>query len=92
MKESVVGYLDDEDGATRKDAALCCGRLVASSFSDVASTQFGATRSNRTGGKRRRLIEEVISCNCCVSIFFYQFIWGLHACNLCTLWVKKGRL
>ncbi|XP_048128359.1 serine/threonine-protein kinase TOR isoform X2 [Rhodamnia argentea] len=60
VKESVVGYLDDEDGATRKDAALCCCRLVASSFSDVASTQFGATRSNRTGGKRRRLIEELV--------------------------------
>ncbi|XP_056160918.1 serine/threonine-protein kinase TOR isoform X1 [Syzygium oleosum] len=60
VKESVVGYLDDEDGATRKDAALCCCRLVASSFSDVTSTQFGSTRSNRTGGKRRRLIEELV--------------------------------
>ncbi|KAF8027864.1 hypothetical protein BT93_E0711 [Corymbia citriodora subsp. variegata] len=60
VKESVVAYLDDEDGATRKDAALCCCRLVASSFSDVTSTQFGVTRSNRTGGKRRRLIEELV--------------------------------
>ncbi|KAK3414003.1 serine/threonine-protein kinase TOR [Eucalyptus grandis] len=60
VKESVVGYLDDEDGGTRKDAALCCCRLVASSFSDGTSTQFGSTRSNRTGGKRRRLIEELV--------------------------------
>ncbi|XP_039157640.1 serine/threonine-protein kinase TOR isoform X3 [Eucalyptus grandis] len=60
VKESVVGYLDDEDGGTRKDAALCCCRLVASSFSDVKSTEFGATRSNRTGGKRRQLIEELV--------------------------------
>ncbi|KAK6276212.1 hypothetical protein POUND7_005921 [Theobroma cacao] len=32
-RESVVVYLDDEDGATRKDAALCCCKLVANSFS-----------------------------------------------------------
>lgn len=58
-RDSVVLYLDDEDKATRKDAALCCCKLVANSFSGVSFTQFGASRSNRTGGKRRRLIEEV---------------------------------
>ncbi|XP_031383805.1 serine/threonine-protein kinase TOR isoform X3 [Punica granatum] len=59
-RESVVVYLDDEDGPTRRDAALCCCRLVASSFSDASSTQFGSGRSNRAGGKRRRLIEELV--------------------------------
>jgi FKBP12-rapamycin complex-associated protein len=55
----VVVYLDDEDGATRKDAALCCCKLVADSFSGMTSTQFGSIRSNRNGGKRWRLVEEV---------------------------------
>lgn len=58
-RESVVVYLDDEDKATRKDAALCCCKLVANSFSSASCTQFGPSRSSRTGGKRRRLIEEV---------------------------------
>ncbi|KAJ0075487.1 hypothetical protein Patl1_34944 [Pistacia atlantica] len=51
---SVVVYLDDEDKVTRKDAALSCCKLVANSFSGVSCTQFGSSRSNRTGGKRRR--------------------------------------
>ncbi|KAG2704801.1 hypothetical protein I3760_05G022000 [Carya illinoinensis] len=59
-RESVVVYLDDEDGATRKDAALCCCRLVANSFSGIAGTQFGPGRLNRAGGKRRRLVEELV--------------------------------
>ncbi|KAJ0011377.1 hypothetical protein Pint_33614 [Pistacia integerrima] len=59
-RESVVVYLDDEDKVTRKDAALCCCKLVANSFSGVSCTQFGSSRSNRTGGKRRRLIEELV--------------------------------
>ncbi|KAK9286670.1 hypothetical protein L1049_015071 [Liquidambar formosana] len=59
-KESVVVYLDDEDGATRKDAALCCCRLIANSFSGIACTQFSSSRSNRTGGKRRHLVEEIV--------------------------------
>ncbi|XP_058190488.1 serine/threonine-protein kinase TOR [Rhododendron vialii] len=59
-RETVVVYLEDEDGATRKDAALCCCRLVASSFPGIASAQFSSSRSSRTGGKRRRLIEEVV--------------------------------
>ncbi|XP_059653076.1 serine/threonine-protein kinase TOR-like isoform X1 [Cornus florida] len=58
-RESVVVYLEDEDGATRKDAALCCCRLIANSFSGVACTQFTSSRS-RTGGKRRRLVEEIV--------------------------------
>jgi hypothetical protein len=40
----VLVYLDDEDGATRKDAALCCCKLVADSFSGMTSTQFGSIR------------------------------------------------
>ncbi|XLU56976.1 hypothetical protein S245_051624 [Arachis hypogaea] len=59
-RESVVVYLDDEDGVTRKDAALCCCKLVASSFSGVACAHFGSSRSNRSGGKRRRLVEELV--------------------------------
>lgn len=46
---------------TRKDAALCCCRLVANSFLGLACTQFGSSRSNRAGGKRQRLVEEVWS-------------------------------
>ncbi|KAA8545737.1 hypothetical protein F0562_020812 [Nyssa sinensis] len=57
---SVVLYLEDEDGATRKDAALCCCRLVANSFSGMGCTQFSTSRSNRTGGKRRRFVEEIV--------------------------------
>ncbi|XP_034918588.1 serine/threonine-protein kinase TOR isoform X2 [Populus alba] len=59
-RESVVVYLDDEDGATRKDAALCCCKLVANSFSAMVSTQVGSGRSNRAGGKRWRLVEELV--------------------------------
>ena len=55
----MVVYLDDEDGATRKDAALCCCKLVANSFSAMVSTQGGSSRSNRPGGKRWGLVEEV---------------------------------
>ncbi|KAM1650754.1 hypothetical protein ACFXTH_003293 [Malus domestica] len=54
-RESVVVYLDDDDGAIRKDAALCCCRLVANSFSGM---QYASGRANR--GKRRRLIEEIV--------------------------------
>ncbi|KAJ6385559.1 hypothetical protein OIU77_028693 [Salix suchowensis] len=59
-RESVVVYLDDGDGATRKDAALCCCKLVADSFSGMASIEFGSSRSNCTGGKRWRLVEELV--------------------------------
>ncbi|KAK4259382.1 hypothetical protein QN277_005720 [Acacia crassicarpa] len=59
-RESVVIYLDDEDGATRKDAALCCCKLVANSFSGIACTRFGSSRSNRSGGKHRWLVEELV--------------------------------
>ncbi|KAK2968912.1 hypothetical protein RJ640_018604 [Escallonia rubra] len=59
-RESVVVYLEDEDGATRKDAALCCCKLVANSFSGMMCSQFSASRSSRAGGKRRRLVEEIV--------------------------------
>lgn len=58
-RESVVVYLEDEDGATRKDAALCCCKLIANSFLAMSSTQFSPSRINRASGKRRRLVEEV---------------------------------
>ncbi|PHT96747.1 Serine/threonine-protein kinase TOR, partial [Capsicum chinense] len=58
-RESVVVYLEDEEGATRKDTALCCCKLVANSFSATSSTQFSPSRINRAGGKRRhRVVEE----------------------------------
>ncbi|KAL7199558.1 hypothetical protein ACSBR2_021782 [Camellia fascicularis] len=56
-RDIVVVYLEDEDGAIRKDAALCCCVLVANSFSGMACARF---RSSRTGGKRRRLVEEIV--------------------------------
>ncbi|THG17869.1 hypothetical protein TEA_016039 [Camellia sinensis var. sinensis] len=55
-RDIVVVYLEDEDGAIRKDAALCCCVLVANSFSGMACARF---RSSRTGGKRQRLVEEL---------------------------------
>ncbi|PHT30586.1 Serine/threonine-protein kinase TOR [Capsicum baccatum] len=58
-RESIVVYLEDEDGATRKDVALCCCKLVANSFSAISSTQFSPSRINRASGKRRhRVVEE----------------------------------
>uniref|UniRef100_A0A1D1Y0I7 Serine/threonine-protein kinase TOR n=2 Tax=Anthurium amnicola TaxID=1678845 RepID=A0A1D1Y0I7_9ARAE len=60
-RESVVSYLEDEDGATRRDAALCCCQLVGNSFSGISSSQFTSSRSSRSGGgRRRRLIEEIV--------------------------------
>ncbi|PHT30566.1 hypothetical protein CQW23_29871, partial [Capsicum baccatum] len=52
-RESVVAYLEDEYGATRKDVALCCYKLVANSFSTISSTQFSPSRINHASGKRR---------------------------------------
>ncbi|XP_062176298.1 serine/threonine-protein kinase TOR isoform X2 [Alnus glutinosa] len=59
-RESVVVYLDDDDGATRKDAALCCCRLIANSISGIGCISFAPSRLNRVGGKRRRLVEELV--------------------------------
>ncbi|XP_020086675.1 serine/threonine-protein kinase TOR isoform X1 [Ananas comosus] len=60
-RECVVVYLEDEDGNTRKEAAICCCRLVANSFSAVPCPPFTSSRSSRIGGaKRRRLIEEIV--------------------------------
>ncbi|PHT28179.1 Serine/threonine-protein kinase TOR [Capsicum baccatum] len=59
-RESIIVYLEDEDGPTRKDVALCCCKLVANSFSVISSTQFSLGRINYASGKRRhRLVEEV---------------------------------
>lgn len=58
-RESVVVYLEDEDGGTRKDAALCCCKLMANSLSGIPSAQFTTGRTSRASGKRRRLVEEV---------------------------------
>ncbi|KAJ4809422.1 Serine/threonine-protein kinase [Rhynchospora pubera] len=55
-RECVVVYLEDEDSATRKDAAICCCRLVANSL----SSQY-TSRSSRIGSrKKRRLVEEIV--------------------------------
>ncbi|XP_038982974.1 serine/threonine-protein kinase TOR isoform X1 [Phoenix dactylifera] len=60
-RESVVVYLEDEDGTTRRDAAICCCRLVANSFAGIPGPQFTSSRSNRIGAtKRRRLVEEIM--------------------------------
>ncbi|CAO2815870.1 unnamed protein product [Amaranthus hypochondriacus] len=58
-RELVISYLEDEDAVTRKAAALCCCRLVANSIPGTSS-QFSSTRTNRTVGRRRRLIEEIV--------------------------------
>lgn len=57
-RNSGVVYLEDEDGNTRRDAAVCCCQLVANSFS-ISSSQFSSSRSTRISTKRRRLVEEV---------------------------------
>ncbi|XP_017224295.1 serine/threonine-protein kinase TOR isoform X2 [Daucus carota subsp. sativus] len=67
-RESVVIYLEDEDGLTRKDAALCCCKLVASSFSGMLPSQYTSSRSSRVGGKRRRLVEEIVEKLLCAAV------------------------
>ncbi|KAL6517525.1 hypothetical protein OROMI_033226 [Orobanche minor] len=59
-RESVVLYLEDEDGGTRKDAALCCCKLMGNTLFGVSSAQFSSSRTSRAGGKRRRLVEEIV--------------------------------
>ncbi|PHT28526.1 hypothetical protein CQW23_31908 [Capsicum baccatum] len=46
-RESIVVYLEDEDGATRKDVVLCYCKVVANSFSTISFTQFSPSRINR---------------------------------------------
>ncbi|KAL3515383.1 hypothetical protein ACH5RR_022285 [Cinchona calisaya] len=58
-RESVVVYLEDEDGGTRKDAALCCCKLVANSFTG-SPMQFNSSRTSRAGGRRCHLVEEIV--------------------------------
>ncbi|KAH9295237.1 hypothetical protein KI387_038825, partial [Taxus chinensis] len=61
-RDAVVLYLEDEDGATRRDAAICCSKLVENSvFSGSMSAQYSASRAGHPGGGRRCiLVEEVI--------------------------------
>lgn len=64
-REAVVLYLEDEDGVTRRDAAVCCCRLMEFSFSSFgsANSRFSSNRSVRAGGgswRRRHLIEEIL--------------------------------
>ncbi|GAB2247138.1 hypothetical protein Droror1_Dr00007020 [Drosera rotundifolia] len=59
-KESVLPFLEDEDGATRKDAALCCCRLLSNFFLGSTYAKLSSSKPNRGGGKRQRLIEEVV--------------------------------
>lgn len=61
-RDAVVPYLEDEYGATRRDAAVCCCKLVENSFfSGSVSPQFSTSRTGRPGGGRRRLlVEEII--------------------------------
>ncbi|GAB2218008.1 hypothetical protein Droror1_Dr00001223 [Drosera rotundifolia] len=59
-RESVLPYLEDEDGAKRKDAALCCCILLTKSFSGSACAQLTSSWSRRNWGKRWHLVEEVV--------------------------------
>ena len=62
-RSAVIPNLDDEDSITRRDAAVCCSRLMEHSFSSfgLANGRFSSSRSARPGGSWRRwhLIEEV---------------------------------
>lgn len=83
----MVVYLEDEDSTTRKDAAICCCRLVANSL----SSQY-TTRSSRIGSrKRRHLVEEVslsflLSGDCFLLISSFDKII-LHANNKVPLFL-----
>ncbi|CAA0834265.1 Serine/threonine-protein kinase TOR [Striga hermonthica] len=59
-RELVVPYLEDDDGGTRKDAALCCCKLMENSLFGILSVPLTSNRSTRSGGRRRRLIEEIV--------------------------------
>ncbi|XP_047315173.1 serine/threonine-protein kinase TOR isoform X1 [Impatiens glandulifera] len=59
-RDTIVLYLEDEDGTTRKDAALCCCSLVANSFSGTQGVQYSQSRSSRNWARRRRLVEEIV--------------------------------
>lgn len=72
-RNSGVVYLEDGDGNTRRDAAVCCCQLVANSFSISSSSQFSSSRSTRISTKRRRLVEEV-----CLKYIIYILVH--HAC------------
>lgn len=59
-RDAVVPYLEDEDSATRRDAAICCCKLVENSFFS-GSISAHTSRTGRPGGGRRRLlVEEII--------------------------------
>lgn len=73
----MVVYLEDEDGSTRREAALCCCRLVPNSFSGAGNETFGSSRSNITGGgKRRHLVEEV-----CLKIKCLRSLLAVSQCQ-----------
>ncbi|KAF3771514.1 Serine/threonine-protein kinase [Nymphaea thermarum] len=59
-KQSVLAYLEDEDGATCKDATICYCRLVENSlYNMMVGSQFSSGLATWAGSvKRHRLIEE----------------------------------
>lgn len=59
-RNSVVVYLEGEDGNTRRDAAICCCRLVANSFSVSSTSQFSSSRSARISVRKRHLLVEEV--------------------------------
>ncbi|ERM95810.1 serine/threonine-protein kinase TOR isoform X2 [Amborella trichopoda] len=60
--EAVVPFMEDEDGGTRRDAAICCCTLVENSLlCDTVSPQFSSSRATRPGGKKKRhLVEKIV--------------------------------
>lgn len=70
-REAVIVYLEDDDAATRREAAECCSHLVEHSSKIVELIAITPvvvnTRSGRTTGvgirRRRLLIEEVGAAN-----------------------------
>ncbi|PKA52204.1 Serine/threonine-protein kinase TOR [Apostasia shenzhenica] len=60
-RNSIVVYLEDEDGNTRRDAAICCCRVVASTLS--VSPCLSSNRSGRIGATRRQCLVEEEKCS-----------------------------
>lgn len=66
-RAAVIPYLEDEDAITRRDAAVCCCRLMEHSFScfGLGNPRLTSNRVARPGGgswrrRHRHLIEEIL--------------------------------
>eukprot|EP00253_Pinus_taeda_P006415 PITA_06415 len=60
-RDAVVPYLEDEDSATRRDAAICCCKLVENSVFSISISPHTGRTGRPGGGRRRLLVEEIIA-------------------------------